>query len=204
MRALYFNLPDQNHRAYTPGILDNIQAKLDAYIVQGQAKADKLKEDAMSSIPSASNSGSSDDLTNMPGVKESLESRNTQDAVGQAFDGGFNATVSMDGINQSTAGVEAGIDKGLNGLCQGFKLGKAGCQPPVPINLIPFNQAFLFPGKYHVFGCQKLNLSPLDKGIPLLYAPATLQTTVGPMPTIGPYIGPQKGPGDGFAIWAPG
>lgn len=57
----------------------------------------------------------------------------------------------MDGINKATAGIEAKMDSALAGLCQGFKLGKAGCgQPPVPINLIPFNQAFLFPGQYHI------------------------------------------------------
>jgi hypothetical protein len=158
MRTIYFNLPEENHRKYAQGVLDDIASKMADYISEGQAKADKIKNNAMSSFPSGNEEEVNQEMImSMPGVKESLESWNTNDvlsSMGNIADTAINGggvTVSMDAINQATAGVEAGIDKGLNGLCQGFKLGGGGCQPPVPINLIPFNQAFLFPGKYHIF-----------------------------------------------------
>jgi len=42
--------------------------------------------------------------------------------------------------------------------------------------------AFLAPGDMQVMGCKIWK----DKGIPLLWFPATLQTPVGPLPFLGP------------------
>lgn len=61
--------------------------------------------------------------------------------------GGGSLNVNMNFIDSATANVSKKIDTALQGLCQGFKIGKNGCQG-VPV---PFNQAFLAPGDYHIF-----------------------------------------------------
>ena len=59
--------------------------------------------------------------------------------------GGIN--LNMNFIDAATSKVSKKIDEALDGLCQGFSLGNNGCQG-IPV---PFNQAFLAPGNYHIF-----------------------------------------------------
>jgi hypothetical protein len=45
----------------------------------------------------------------------------------------------------------------------------------------------LFPGDYNIFGCKKIPLKPLNKGMPVLFAPAAM--FIGVPPTYIPMIG---------------
>ncbi|MDR0283204.1 MAG: hypothetical protein LBI53_08220 [Candidatus Peribacteria bacterium] len=56
------------------------------------------------------------------------------------------------------------------GLCKGVSFGGNNTCPGLPI---PFNQAFLAPGAYHLFGCIPLPpvTETLGKGIPILSFP---------------------------------
>ncbi|MDO4713772.1 MAG: hypothetical protein Q4B28_03885 [bacterium] len=68
--------------------------------------------------------------------------------------------------------------------CNGFSFGagggKANCQG-LPI---PFNQAFLAPGNYHIMGCIPLEplTRTLGRGLPVFHFPGTLHTPFGPIP----------------------
>ncbi|HMY80233.1 MAG TPA: hypothetical protein PK048_00105 [Candidatus Absconditabacterales bacterium] len=68
------------------------------------------------------------------------------------------------------------------GLCEGFKLGQKSCSGIPILSNLPWNMAFLAPGDMQVMGCKIFN----DKGLPLVWFPATLQTPVGPVPSVGP------------------
>ncbi len=98
-------------------------------------------------------------------------------------------------IDGATAEISAAIDFLTQGACQGFSFGSSDpcLQPPVP-----FNMAFLAPGTFNLFGCPIFE----DKGLPLLFFPATLITPIGPLPSVGP-VGFSSAPSDSF-WWVPG
>lgn len=61
--------------------------------------------------------------------------------------------------------------------------------------MIPFNQAFLAPGEYHLFGCTPKLPNPLAPvfayinkmlggGMPVLFFPGTLTTPIGTIPMV--------------------
>jgi hypothetical protein len=64
---------------------------------------------------------------------------------------------------------------------------------------VPFNQAFLAPGKYHLFGCWELPMGPLEWWLPTFFFPGTLNTPFWPIPF--PWW--LKSPKDGF-LWVGG
>ncbi len=96
--------------------------------------------------------------------------------------------------------IEKVVQDIADGSCKGFSfwLPNVKACDGLPI---PFNQAFLVPGKYHLMGCIPLEplTRTLGKGLPVFHFPGTLPTPVGPIPI--PWG--LKGPGDGF-LWAPG
>ncbi len=102
----------------------------------------------------------------------------------------------MDSLLGSTADK---MDDFMNELCAGW--GWKGLP-------IPFNQAFLAPWKYHLFGCYDLPpvTQLLGKWVPTLFFPWTLQTPVWPIPMIGSSFVPLVSQGlppiwtDGFWI----
>ncbi len=121
------------------------------------------------------------------------------------------SSININFIDNATAKVSKKIDSTLEGMCQGFTVGGKWCQW-VPV---PFNQAFLAPGEYHVFGCvpklpnplypvfKTLN-STIGKGMPLLNIPGNRPSPFGylPIPWIFGY--PFKWVSDGFFLGVPG
>jgi|GEM_PF-850361 len=98
----------------------------------------------------------------------------------------------MNFIDAATSKVAKKIDENLDGLCQGFSLGEGGCQG-VPV---PFNQAFLAPGEYHIFGCVpklpnplyvpfKLLNQTLGKGLPIIAFPTSAPVPIRPPTPVG-------------------
>jgi hypothetical protein len=98
-----------------------------------------------------------------------------------------NLNIASNLIDGATANVSQKLDEVLKWLCQGFELGKGGCQG-IPV---PFNQAFLAPGQYHLFWCVpklpnplyipfKLLNQTLGKGLPILSFPTNATPFVRP------------------------
>lgn len=211
-RRVFFNTASQNHRSYEE-IYDNIQAKLDAYTLEWQKEGNDLLNSSLPTLSSWAISWwwkAKDHQSEVSSVLDQLdmdwlfESRTVTDLFSDWTRLDFN----MDALDAMMAPVSEEIDKILDGLCQWFKLwAKTGCQPPVPFNKIPFNQAFLWAGDYHLFGCFQDLLEPLSstlwKGWPLLSFPGNRwPTPVGYLPLPDIFWFPFRSPvGDDFFIW---
>ena len=79
--------------------------------------------------------------------------------------------------DQSEA-IEEIVDELMEWMCNWFKFWSSNCKW-LPV---PFNQAFLAPGKYHLFGCWELDVWPLEWWIPMFFFPGTLYTNFWPLP----------------------
>lgn len=107
--------------------------------------------------------------------------------------------IDIDKIEGQLDNIQSQLTDIANKACHGFSFWEKGksCKG-LPI---PFNQAFLGPGKYHIMWCIPLTplTQTLGKGLPVFHFPGTLQTPVWPIPI------PRglKGPGDWF-LRAPG
>ena len=75
--------------------------------------------------------------------------------------------------------IEDVIDDITKWMCNWFQFGWSSNCPWLPV---PFNQAFLAPWKYHLFGCWDLPLGPLEKWLPVFFFPGTLHTPVWDIP----------------------
>jgi hypothetical protein len=89
-------------------------------------------------------------LPGMDGMKESYSLRTLFGNLGQDFlqnNGQISLNLNLAVADAALDNVQQKIDEGLQGLCNGFKLSmKQGCQG-LPV---PFNVAFLAPGKFNV------------------------------------------------------
>ena len=105
----------------------------------------------------------------------------------------MNLNVDLSIFEGQTEAIENVIDDITKWMCNWFQFGWTSNCPGLPV---PFNQAFLAPWKYHLFGCWDLPLWKLEGWLPVFFFPWTLQTTVGPIPI--PWW--QKWPWDDF-LW---
>ncbi|MCF7835358.1 VCBS repeat-containing protein, partial [Candidatus Gracilibacteria bacterium] len=195
--TVFFNTHGNNGKNYNEEFID-LQKIMQEYLQEQEEKS----QDTMSEITDIiGNSSTEADISNTIG-SDTFETFDVNELLGQMTNGGANINLGF--LDDMTAGINEKIDEALNGLCKGFKLGGDGCGG-LPI---PFNQAFLAPGQYHLFGCY--NLAPVNTllggGVPMLFFPGTLQTPVGPIPMVGNGFIPvvQKGAGDDFKFSAPG
>lgn len=188
---------NDNYRSYDERFVD-IQAEMNSYYENLENTA---QENISATTNSLENISTNNWLNSIPGISSAQESRNTKSILEDAFNelltngqANINMDFVWDFIDDVFADVSAAIDGALNGMCQWFNLGwwDPCLKPPVP-----FNMAFLSPGTFNIFGCTLFQ----DKWLPLLFAPATLITPVGPMPSVGP-VG-LAWPTDTF-YWAPG
>ena len=112
----------------------------------------------------------------------------------ESFNTSLNIDLSL--FEEQADAIENVIDDITKWMCNWFSFGWSNNCKWLPV---PFNQAFLAPGKYHLFGCWDLPLWPLEWGLPVFFFPGTLPTPFWPIPI--PWW--QKWPGDEF-LWAPG
>ncbi len=105
----------------------------------------------------------------------------------------MNLNVDLSIFEGQTNEIENVIDDITKWMCNWFQFGWTSNCPGLPV---PFNQAFLAPWKYHLFGCWDLPLWQLEKWLPVFFFPWTLPTAVGPVPI--PWW--QKWPWDEF-LW---
>ncbi|MCX6825442.1 MAG: VCBS repeat-containing protein [candidate division SR1 bacterium] len=212
-RWILFNTTAGNKTSYEQ-VYDDIQKDMNEY----NSGAKSTQQSAMNGmVDQLSSIDSLDAVSTLPGM-DSLEPRSSKNLMSSLTQevtpgeiiqpGGVGLTINTSFIDNATAKVSKKMDAALEGLCQGFKLGKGGCQG-LPV---PFNQAFLAPGDYHVFGCVPKLPNPLyaafktlnntlGKGMPLLTIPGNRgPTAVGYLPIPGIFGYPFKGATDGFYL----
>ena len=108
----------------------------------------------------------------------------------------LNLNINLSLFDEELWAIENVVDDITKWMCNWFSFwGSNNCKW-LPV---PFNQAFLAPGKYHLFGCWDLPLGPLEWWLPTFFFPGTLITTFWPIPF--PWW--LKSPQDGF-LWAGG
>lgn len=206
-RWIFFNDKVGNKRAYEQ-IYDDIQAEMNTY----NSWAEAGQETAMDTmVDQLANINSLESLSTVPGM-DNLETRSAKNLLNSLVSqGGISLNLDTSFIDKATAKVSKKLDTALQWLCQWFKLGKWWCQW-IPV---PFNQAFLAPGDYHIFWCVPQLPNPLytvfrtlnttiGKGMPLLNIPGNRwPTPIGYVPAPGFFGFPFKWATDGFFLGSP-
>lgn len=100
-------------------------------------------------------------------------------------------------FEEQTDAIEDAIDDITKWMCNGFSFWWSSNCKWLPV---PFNQAFLAPGQYHLFGCWQIPMGPLEGWLPSFFFPWTLwvPTPAWPVPVPIPYW--LKSGTDGF-LW---
>ena len=91
----------------------------------------------------------------------------------------MNLNVDLSSFEGQTNAIEDVIDEITRWMCNWFQFGWTSNCPWLPV---PFNQGFLAPWKYHLFGCWDLPLWKLENWIPVFFFPGTLKTPYGSIP----------------------
>lgn len=206
-RWIFFNEKIGTKRTYEQ-IYDDIQTEINNYNSWAKAIQEKTINNVLDKLTDID---SLDSVATLPGM-DNLESRTAKNILSSLVaPGGIGGTVGVlnNFIDGATANVSKKLDAALQWLCNGFVLGEWWCSW-VPV---PFNQAFLAPGDYHIFWCVPKLPNPLygtfrtlnttiGKGMPVLDIPATLPVAI-PIPFVGFFGFPQKWATDGFFLGAP-
>jgi hypothetical protein len=213
-RWVFFN---EKRRSFLE-VFDNMQEKLDEYTKEWQEDSEELVQDTVPNPPAWMFKSSIKDWSDQGmdyvrstlsglGAQNIFEIWNVSDLFPEFSANPVNVTLDTDVLKKFTAPISEEIDKHLDGLCNGYKLGSTKwCQPPVPFNMIPFNQAFLAPGQYHLFGCFQDLLKPLNmtlgKWWPVLSVPGNRwPTPIGYIPAPNIFGFPFRSPMDGHLGW---
>ncbi len=211
-----FNNNQWNKKNYNPEYIDL------AKILANFSNTNQSNlENAMSSITNSlanNSSGQEPNFDNIPWLSNIFEWSNITDVWSSTFD--WNNIVSqwwidLNNILNIPAGIIDGlmwdvmkkVDKLMWDMCKWFDLSEYGiwwnwnCGLP-----IPFNQAFLWPGEYHLFGCFTKPLLPLTntiwKWLPVLTIPGNWPSPAWYLPIPWVFWLPFKGPTDWF-LWVP-
>lgn len=184
----FINTSEEKHKSYKEQDI-NLQKLIDEYVDEIEEIQNENSENLQEQINNISQNENTNDI---PGFENT--NINLKELLKEGINGGINLDLDLFGDELDT--VQQELDKLAEGLCNGFTFGGSNTCKGLPV---PFNQAFLAPGDYHLFGCIKLPLVPLNKGLPVFHFPGTLVTPIGPIPI------PRglKWPWDGF-IRAPG
>ncbi|MCK9466717.1 MAG: FG-GAP-like repeat-containing protein [Candidatus Absconditabacterales bacterium] len=208
---ILFNNNQGNKKSYSPEYID-----LAKILARLNEKTQENFENAMSEISNTLSNGTSNgnniNLEDVPGAGPIFNRDAVLDVWADAFswdnivsEGGINldTILNMPGeIIEGLAGdIMKKVDKVMGKLCDGFKLSDFGIGDGGNCGLpVPFNQAFLGPGGYHLFGCFKLPFltETIGKGLPTLTVPGNRPSPAGYLPIPGIFGLPLKGPNDGF------
>jgi hypothetical protein len=164
----FINQVGNNHRSYKSEDI-NLQKIIDEYLLNIEKQQEKNLNTVNDTFANLGQSPQG--MDSIPGFENN--EINLQDLLGQAFDGGVNIDLNL--FDNELGQVQQELEKVAEGLCRGFSFGGANACEGLPV---PFNQAFLAPGDYHILGCIKLPLVPLNKGLPVFHFPGTLTTPV--------------------------
>lgn len=202
-RRILFNEKTGQKRTYEE-IFDDLQSEINTYNSWAAAVTNEKITDLVDTL---SNIDTLDQLSSIPGMDASMEAWSAKNILNSLTQGGLSLNIGMSFIDEATEKVSEKLDGILQGLCQGFKLGKWGsCWLPVP-----FNQAFLAPWDYHIFWCVPKLPNPLytifrtlnttlGKGMPLLNIPGNRPYGPAYLPIPGFFWYPFKWATDGFFL----
>jgi len=198
-------------KEYIPEYIDLTEILI-TYSANAQANYDNQMSSITNTLSDNATSWWEPDLSSIPWMWDMLESWNTSEMMWDTFD--VDNMISQWGIDLSNVWNAPSqildsllwdtmdkVDKLMWGMCDGFKLWDWWwCWLPVP-----FNQAFLWPWNYHVFGC--FDIEPLTQTLwkwrPVLNIPGNRwPTTVWYLPIPGFFGLPFRWPTDWFLWWA--
>ena len=91
----------------------------------------------------------------------------------------MNLNVNLSIFEEQTEYIENVIDDIMRWMCNGFSFWWSSNCKWLPV---PFNQAFLAPWKYHMFGCWNIPMWQLENWLPAFFFPWTLHTPFWPFP----------------------
>lgn len=213
---ILFNTNQWNKKTYSLEYVDLAKMLKDL-----SSNAEENFENAMSEISNALTNGSdwnNVDLENVPGASKAFNWNAVVDIWSDNFSWSKIVSewgVDLDNILNAPAAfldwlagdVMKKVDKAVAWACNGLKLSDLGIGDGTNCGLpVPFNQAFLWPGEYHLFGCFKKPLLPLSqtlwKWLPTLTVPGNRPSPAGYLPIPWIFGFPFKGPKDGF-LWIP-
>lgn len=196
INTVLFNNKKENKRAYEEKDI-NLQELIDAYQKDAEKQREAAQKEAQQKIDAAQTNG----LASIPGLEsigEKSPLKSYLDEIWSDVKNGGNLNLGnikvFDKLNQKLEKTEQQISELANMACNGFSFGdKTQSCKGLPV---PFNQAFLAPGNYHIMGCIPLEplTKTLGKGVPVFHFPGTLYTPFGPIPI--PWG--LKGPSDQF------
>lgn len=208
-----FNKNSNNKKEYTHEYID-LSSLLTDFTNNNQWNFDN----AMSSITNdLSNNKPGEDINfdNIPWLSSIIKPFNITDMLADSFnidwiDLSNIANTPFQIVDWLLWNVMDKVDKLMWDLCKWFDLSEYGVWSNENCGLpIPFNQAFLWPGEYHLFGCFKEPLLPLTetlwKGLPVLTFPGNWPNPFAPwtyLPFPGVFGLPFKGINDWF-LWVP-
>ncbi len=181
--TIFFNNHNNNWKDYDENFVD-LQRIMQEYTQWEDTKY----QDTMSQITNMIWDVNSESWVSALVWGDAFETFDIWELLSQSFNWG--ATINLWFLDEATAWINEKIDWVLNWLCKWFKLWWNSCWW-LPI---PFNQAFLAPWKYHLFGCYNLPLMPLDKWLPLLAFPTNSVIPIWP---------PSPAWAGGLFPWAP-
>ena len=95
----------------------------------------------------------------------------------ESFNVNFNIDLNL--FEDITDEIDGVIDTITEWMCNWFSFGWSNNCKWLPV---PFNQAFLAPGKYHIFGCWELPMWPLEWWLPVFFFPGTIYVLWAPIP----------------------
>lgn len=196
-QALLFNTQEKSKRNYRESMVD-LQALANAYSQKLEEQSKKAETQFNANIAQNSNA---DQFQNLPGLTNLGENFATKDILQDFWTALKNGENWFLNLNFEFFGKEIDdITKNLQNIadttCKGFSFGLESNLKSCKGLPVPFNQAFLAPGNYHLMGCIPLEplTKSLGKGLPIFHFPGTLTTPAGPVPI--PWG--LKGPRDGF------
>lgn len=196
-QALLFNTQEKSKRNYRESIID-LQELANAYSQKLEEESKKAKVQFNSNITQNSNV---DQFQNLPGLWNLGEIFITKDILQDfwsTLQNGENwfLNLDFDFFGKEIDDITQNLQNIADTTCNGFSFGLGSNLKSCKGLPVPFNQAFLAPGNYHLMGCIPLEplTKSLGKGLPIFHFPGTLTTPAGPVPI--PWG--LKGPRDGF------
>ncbi len=196
-QALLFNTQEKSKRNYRESTVD-LQALANAYSQKLEKQSKKAEAQFNANIAQNSNADQIQDLPWLSNLGETFTTKDILQDFWTALQNGENwfSNLNFEFFGKEIDDITQNLQNIADTTCNGFSFGLGSNLKSCKGLPVPFNQAFLAPGNYHLMGCIPLEplTKSLGKGLPIFHFPGTLTTPAGPVPI--PWG--LKGPRDGF------
>ena len=177
--SILFNNKSDAKRSYRESVID-LQELSDVYSKAIEENKTRTMDKAKSDIQ---DSKTVEKMNAIPWIEDIQEHYSNKDILNEFWKAmKEDSSVSVELFSDETSEIEKTVQDIADKACNGFSFGLSNvgsCEVPVP-----FNQAFLAPGKYHLMWC--IPLEPLTKslwkGLPVFHFPGTLYTPIWSLP----------------------